>query len=211
MPALPPRRPAITPADAVTISRDREALLKIYEEAFPAIERDPFDEIFSPDGRTHVRVAHLEGRLVGFAELFELPNANLFLRYLAVAEQYRSGGVGRALLDSIADEFAGATARIVFEVEDPPTAPDPRLAVRRIRFYERWGAHELRCIDGYFYPNRQQFSLRERALLFERHLSADSCLSGEWLRDVLRSIYSSYYGEEAARLHLPTLLAQVIC
>ena len=188
----------------------RPALAAIYENSFPADEREAFATTFDGAASHTVLGAFAQGDLVGFADVFGIGNREVLLRYLAVSEQHRSHGIGATLLAEIAQRWRERADRLIFEVESPPDAPDAGLAARRIGFYERWGAHQVRCIDGYFYPSTLDISQALPVLLFEWH-PAGECLSACRLRDTLRRLYHYCYGAEAAGYHLDNLLSRVIC
>lgn len=67
------------------------------------------------------------------------PGAAL-LNYFAVQPERRGQGVGSRCLELMREALAGKGCRIIFEVEDPDTAPDREAALRRIDFYLRGGA-----------------------------------------------------------------------
>ena len=62
------------------------------------------------------------------------------LNYFAVQPERRGRGAGSLCLELMREAISGRDCRIIFEVEDPDTAPDPEAARRRIDFYLRGGA-----------------------------------------------------------------------
>lgn len=62
------------------------------------------------------------------------------LNYFAVEPQRRGQGTGSLCLRLMREALAGEDCRIIFEVEDPDSAPDRETALRRIDFYLRSGA-----------------------------------------------------------------------
>lgn len=62
------------------------------------------------------------------------------LNYFAVDPGRRGQGVGSKCLKLMRGELAGRNCRIIFEVEDPDSAPDREAAKRRIDFYLKGGA-----------------------------------------------------------------------
>ncbi len=189
------------------LERSRSGLRHIYESSFPAYERDAFEDIFGSLDGHRVWGAWVDSMLRGFVDVLPLSGETALLRYLAVDESSRSQGVGSALLSSVTRALDDSLERIVFEAE----IPDSRAAVKRIQFYERWGAHEVRCIDGYFLPSTLDPAERIPFLFFERHLLATACLAGDALKVVLRQIYDDYYGAKLKELHLADLLSRVRC
>lgn len=193
------------------LSHTQADLRRIFENSFPPHERDPFELIFDAATLGSVVVASITDRVVGFADVVDLGHDILFLRYLAVDSEYRLQGIGRCLLEYLVRMYSSSHERILFEVDHPKVASDAGIAVRRVRFYERWGAHEVRCIFDYFYPNPLNIRERIPIHLFERHLSEGPCLTGSALRAAIVLLYDRYYGSEAASLHIDELVSRVRC
>lgn len=85
--------------------------------------------------------AYHGGRFVGYALLY-CPNGKrlALLDYLAVEPEYRSKGIGSALLRQLRTHYAGNTDALLIECERPKAAPDEMEARKRIRFYTQAGA-----------------------------------------------------------------------
>src|SRR5579862_1858448 len=117
-------------------------LTEIYESSFPPWEREPATAVFDGASGHTLLCAYIGDQIVGFGDVFSLGERDGLLRYLAVSEEHRSLGIGRRILDHIAERFAGLEY-LLLEAESPANAPDASLAARRIGFYERWGAREI--------------------------------------------------------------------
>ena len=106
--------PAIVPSrrsDRRTCARRVRA---IYDEAFPARQRVPFEELVDAarSGEEIALVGLAGGRPMGFAFLSRLESAgHLFLEYFAIASDMRGGGRGGALWRRCATELARCEAR----------------------------------------------------------------------------------------------------
>lgn len=204
-----PKGLTILQLDGHDLEAVRQDLRHIYEASFSSLERDPFDKIFASGIQPCVYGAWLDSTFVGFADLASLERTTVMLRYLAVAEPFRSRGIGRALLQVITGQLSGSVDRVVFEVPRTSATSDATAAVRRIEFYRRWEAHEMKGLAGYFYPSPLEVLERVPALLFERHVGSTECPSSEDLRRILRLIYRRCYGPTAVQLHLEELLTLV--
>jgi GNAT superfamily N-acetyltransferase len=129
----------------------------IYEANFPPVMQKPFDVIRggSRDGAVIVLVARDADRLVGMATLALLPRtATIYLGFLATDERLHNQGIGGALFRFMVDYVTAHTAAdsLIWEVEGPE--PDPaHLHNRRIRFYERQGAHVAALVPTYRMPD----------------------------------------------------------
>ena len=132
------------------------AFWRIYALSFPSGEREPAAAILATvkNGAGFAVRARAAGVTVGLAcaHILHDPHA-LFLVYLAVTPEMRSGGVGTALFsrawDTAALSRAGTAAPCegaVWEVEIPELAPNPTEGAqrrRRLAFFGRLGAHLL--------------------------------------------------------------------
>ncbi|WP_394523151.1 GNAT family N-acetyltransferase [Lacrimispora sp. JR3] len=112
-----------------------EEIYRVYEEAFPEVERRTREgqkKVFqNPDYR--IRIAEEEGEVAAFLGYWNLPGC-VFLEHLATAEKSRGKGYGKLLVEEV---LAEAEKPVFLEIE-PVTEDDPMTA-RRARFYERLG------------------------------------------------------------------------
>jgi GNAT superfamily N-acetyltransferase len=148
----------LTPAQA-------RALQAIYEEAFEADEKVPFEYMLPwadshyPHYRTALEALFNGDDLIGFAMYNYLSNHNLgYLAYIAVRSDLRGRGHGDwlcrelfARLEQFAREACGQPPRFTFwEVRDPSDAENETERLRRqqrIDFYQRLGGQTLPMID----------------------------------------------------------------
>lgn len=133
----------------------------IYEEAFEPEEKVPFEGLWfaarrgGEDPETHF-LGLLEGeQLVGTAWFCTFPAERLgYLGYIAIAAADRGKGYGEILLrtvlqqmrDRLMDTSGQPPLAVFWEVRDPADAPDEAERIhrlRRIRFYEKFGAQCL--------------------------------------------------------------------
>jgi hypothetical protein len=170
---------------------------EIYEEAFPARLRVPFDELMAVAGDPNrLQVAAVRGEAVaGFYIASLLPSGWSFLEYIAVASEMRSHGVGRTVFMEFVDQV-GMETPVILEVEPPEDAPDyaeRTIRDRRVTFYLRLG---LRVLDvaEYEVPNVDG-SGTERFLLMVRTIDPDRPDTVE-LRRLVTELYVHGYGVE---------------
>ena len=132
----------------------------IYDENFPPVMQKPFDVISggSRDGSVIVLVARdadQPDRLVGIATLAALSRtATIYLGFLATDQRLHNQGIGGTLFRFMVDYVTAQTSAdsLIWEVEGPE--PDPaHLHNRRIRFYERQGAHVAALVPTYRMPD----------------------------------------------------------
>lgn len=148
-------------ADLRTLDTERRGRVReIYEEAFPASEREPFEQVvqLAEQGHRIAVVATERDVPVAFAVASRLVSVGLtFVEYMAVESGRRGGGYGTAMLRHFLRVLTdrGESPRLILEVEDPE---EPRITsaerlerLRRVRFYERSGA-ELMAVSDYRVP-----------------------------------------------------------
>jgi len=122
---------------------------KLYHDSFPPEERRPWEQltqlVSSQIPFFKLYAAHdATGHFVGFISKWKLPEA-YYIEHFAVVPQYRSNGVGGAIIDYILKDEDLPT---VLEVELPEANAD---ASKRITFYRRHGFEPM--VDfTYFQP-----------------------------------------------------------
>src|SRR5882724_4805549 len=134
-----------------------EQIQAIYDVSFPREERKPFWMVADAmqKGRYDVFVMTQEtaSKIVAFGLLVPLRVSHaMYIEYYAVAPHLRGRGIGSQLYVSVV-AFFNKTDRsaIVWEVDPPEQAGDDNE--RRIRFYERLGAHLIKQSKQYGMPN----------------------------------------------------------
>lgn len=189
---------------------DREAANTVYEAAFPPHERRDLQEVV--DAGSRVWIGRNDGTAIALALMGRLPRSRLgFLQYVAVARAHRSTGAGSAMLTSLSsalelEELPG----LLFEIEIPEGGGSSERR-RRLQFYERWGAEQIRCLRGYYMADFSTVGMRLPMLLLWRPLRILAQPRGDALRAALTDIFETEYANHADARFLEDLLAQVIC
>ena len=142
-----------TEARSLTVA-DRSDFLRIYEEAFPAAERMPFDEErWRAEGRQFT-IARFGGTLVGFGVALPMPSGEILVEYLAVEREFRGAGIGSRILGAM--RSLGAE-ELVLEVEDPYegglSKREWAVRNRRLAFYRDNGFRPCRPFLSYQPPS----------------------------------------------------------
>lgn len=120
------------------VQPDLARVKKLYESAFPANERRPFEVLLpSPDGACELTAFYHEGAFVGFVSL--LTHADItHILYFAIEEPLRNQGLGSAALETLKALKPGQ--RLIADLEALlPDAPNHAQRVRRRAFYQRAG------------------------------------------------------------------------
>lgn len=118
---------------------DYPAFLSLYEEAFPADERRPYDSprdlgsfLDLKRGRFRCLVAQTpEGEFLGFLTYWKFGDF-IYIEHFATVARARGHGIGAKMID---DFLCMHETPVLIEVEKP----DNDMARRRIAFYERHG------------------------------------------------------------------------
>ncbi|HEU0316966.1 MAG TPA: GNAT family N-acetyltransferase [Solirubrobacteraceae bacterium] len=200
---MPDAGRALATAELGDLSRAaRDRVLEIYEEAFPARERDPFEAVLAASrAGGEIALVALEGdRPIGLAFLRRLEAVGcLLLEYFAVAADRRGAGVGRAFwqtaVSALGERDAGSA--IVLEVEDP-NEPDIDAAqaeqrARRVRFWEQLGARMLR-LECFVVPNLGESGVGAMRLMWIGQASGAGEPSGRSLLELIVAVYEEGYG-----------------
>lgn len=193
----------------------RAAVQAIFEEAFPAWERVPFEELIEGDSDpARVQLAMVDdGAVLGLAvasRLKALPWS--FLEYFAITRQRRSQGLGGELWDGLIRHLGASAFPMVLEVEPPELAPagsaERVTRERRIEFYRRRGAVRL-DVPTYRVPHLSGGGGTGELALLAVPMADDSLPSGDELRDLVQTLYVEGYGLPADHPLLKQSLASV--
>lgn len=117
---------------------DLARVRRLYERAFPANERRPFEALLSGfQGQSELLAFYHEGGFAGFVSLLSCADITHIL-YFAVEEPLRNQGLGSAALDAVKRLKPGR--RLIADLEAPlPDAPNRAQRLRRRTFYRRAG------------------------------------------------------------------------
>lgn len=129
-------------------SHDYEQVRKLYRRSFPLAERAPFAQLMHwADGRRAQMYAlydesdRYDRKWIGLAYFVRYRDM-LYLFYLAIDENSQGKGYGSALLAAVRRHFAGR--RVILNIEEvTDIAPNYEERIKRKRFYEKNGFHEM--------------------------------------------------------------------
>jgi GNAT superfamily N-acetyltransferase len=175
---------------------------RIYEDSFPAVEREPADVILNSilrDVGMALRARHA-GVTFGLATTHILKNPpSVFLVYLAVDQSQRGLGTGGELLRN-AWEFGAARLSqqglspvgLVWEVDSPDiNAEDAEARRRRVAFFQRHGGQLL--ARPYLQPPVNGPTAIPMSLMF-RPAEGSGLPTQQLVEDLTRAMYFEKYG-----------------
>lgn len=177
-----------------------EAVKAIYEEAFAAWQRVPFETLLQADtDPSRLQLAMVDGgEVLAFTVLSRLKSVPWwFLEYVAVTKARRGHGLGGVFWEAVVERLnGGRDLRVVLEVEPPeeaqPGSDERTIRERRIEFYRRRGARPL-DVPVYRVPHLSDNGTGDLMLLAVPS-SEGGLPSGEELQALVRALYVEGYG-----------------
>lgn len=169
------------------------AAMDIYQEAFPDYERHAQqvieDRILS--GKELLFVGCDENNKVGvMALVWDLKGTDfIVLDYLAVADSTRGQGVGGQFMEFINNWAKEHGKVLLFEIEHPDYGTNTEQRLKRLAFYNRYGARQIKDLI-YYLPNLAGGTPKEMILM----TIPDAELSAQILKHVVGEIYLHLYG-----------------
>jgi len=198
------REPYMGTAESLTAGdlRSDQEWWQIYEDSFPAAEREAPDVIVKSvvQGVGMAFRIRREGVTIGLATTHLLKDpAAVFLVYLAVDSTQRNQGTGGELLQGAWEAGAERLSQqglepvgLIWEVDRPePTAGDAGARLRRIAFFERHGGKVLD--RPYMQPPLDGTTLVPMRLML-RPAGDDGIPERETIEGLVRAMYFEKYG-----------------
>jgi len=179
---------------------ERQALRAIFEGSFPPEEREDFDAVMAgvDGGNPWLFTAHLGEELAGFACGLPLTGPGIqLLGYLAMAPEYRSQGLGAALLRLLAENLRAreGAKELLLEVESDEAGPPEERALRRRRigWYRRNGVRRLEGVPPLRMPSMADDGVVETKLMWLPLREGAAEPVGERLRACLVALFTEGY------------------
>ena len=173
-------------------------VVSIYEDSFPANERQPleiFEERVSA-GKTELIVAEQNDQVMGFVVIWDFNSmANGFIDYLAVSSKFRSKGIGRQLLKFVCQKARSSGKDLIIETEYPGEGENMAERERRLQFYLNNGAFILGQVP-YILPSLNNTS-NTKMLLLVIPAENRQAYPGTEIKKLIKLIYSEVYQKPA--------------
>jgi GNAT superfamily N-acetyltransferase len=177
---------------------DFDFAINIYTGAFPANERHPANVVKErvKQGLSQLYVGRSGGDIVFMALLWPLKNTDfILLDYMATTALHRGKNIGSRFLQHMRKLLEENRKYFVLEVENPEYGHNKEERNKRIAFYKRNGAKELKDVR-YILPPLQGSTPTEMTLMIYpgyKHGKID----GKIVKNLIRQIYQELYNLDA--------------
>jgi len=172
--------------------------MELYLAAFPASERHPVEVIAERVNRglSRLYVGAAAGEVVFLALLWPLKNTDfILLDYIATKDTYRGKGIASAFLEEMRAKLEGTKKYLVLEVESPGAEGGRAEREKRISFYRRHGARQLKGVRYALPPLHGDTPTEMIFMLFPGH--PDGRMDGTTVKKLIVQIYQELYGRGA--------------
>jgi len=175
--------------------KDFKEAIKIYEDSFPANERQPVDIIKKRIKKNlyQMFIGCLDGEVVFMALLYELKNTDfVLLDYMATKENFRGKGIGQKFVENMKKELK--LAHLILEIENPKYGNNREQRQKRVKFYRQLGAKELKDIN-YILPPLSGDIPTEMILMILLD-SDEGKMEGNLVKKLITQIYKELYNRD---------------
>jgi len=175
--------------------KDFEEAMRIYETSFPSNERQSKNTIEKriQENLYRMFIGHLKDRIVFMALLYPLKNTDfVLLDYMVTHESFRGKGIGAKFIKKILKKIK--PNHLIFEVENPKYGNNKEQRERRVKFYKRVGAKEMKNV-GYILPPLSGNTPTEMILMILPSYD-DGRMDGQLVRKLVAQIYKELYNRD---------------
>lgn len=175
-------------------SADFQAAIEIYEEAFPECERVATvavaERLKTQSDRLFVRK---EADRIVFMAILGKPILEEFvlLGYMATHPDFRNRGFGKTFVMDTLERVRHHGQYLLLEVENPDLGVDGEIRQRRVNFYRRLGAKQLKSVR-YILPPLSGAESTEMILMLAPPYPGN-CLEGDRVKQIITHLYVNFY------------------
>jgi|ERR1043165_1372523 GNAT superfamily N-acetyltransferase len=169
--------------------------MDIYSRAFPQSERHPVEVIKERvcQGLNELFVATIENEVVFMALLWPLKDTEfILLDYMATKDTHQNQGIASAFMNEMRQVLKAKSKYFIMEVENSEYGSNKEERARRISFYKRIGAKEMRDVR-YVLPGLDGGTPTEMCLMVYPDYELE-VLPGSIVKDLVVRIYRELYG-----------------
>lgn len=182
-------------------SADFKSAMDIYSDSFPENERHPIDVITNRValGLNQIYVGRREGETVFMALLWPLKNSQfILLDYMATDAAHRGKNIGSHFLKFMQEKLQSTNHYFILEVENPASGDNQEDRQKRVSFYKRNGAKELKGVR-YVLPPLQGDDPTDMILMIFPFYE-DGKIEAQLVKNLITQIYRELYGRDADSL-----------
>lgn len=192
---------------------DFEEAMKIYEESFPLYERHPVETIKRrvKTNMYQMYIGQINDRIVFMALIYPLKSLNfILLDYMATQKDFRNKGIGTNFINYLGARLKErySNRHLIFEVENPKYGNNKKLREKRVNFYRRIGAKEMKNVR-YILPPLSGSNLPTEMILMIFPEYERGIIDGEIVKKIIIQIYHEVYVRERDDPLLNTFIDQI--
>lgn len=173
---------------------DFTAVIDIYQEAFPASERIPIPLVKTRINNADYQlfVGYQKSQVVFMAILCNIADTKfVLLAYIATQERFRNQKIGSKFFNYILPRLKQEEKYLLLEVENPQYGENPQLRNRRLNFYRRMGAQQLKDVRFAIPPLEGSLPV-EMLLMIAPHFP-EQVLSGKIVKKIITWLFVEGY------------------
>lgn len=179
--------------------RDFKEAIRIYTESFPPNERHSTDTIEKrvKEKLYQMFIGRLNDKVVFMALLYPLKNTNFILfDYMATDKKFRNKGIGIEYMKNVLRIFKKNTFNkyLILELENPKYGDNKEQRKRRVKFYKRFGAKELKNVR-YVLPPLSGGNPTEMILMVLPGYN-EGKIGGDLVKKLIIKIYKELYNRD---------------
>jgi predicted N-acetyltransferase YhbS len=187
-----------------------DGVFKIYQNSFPSNERQTLEtlKIRLKEKKEVLFAAKINNEVVGMGFLFDLLGSDfLLLDYLAVKENHRGKQIGERLFEFLKTYSKTQKKHLLMEVDDPDFGDYKHSKLKRIEFYQKYGALWLKDVK-YVLPALDGTNPTEQILMLVPE-NSKSEFSGEEIKDLINLLYAELYGISEKDTNLDHIITSI--
>lgn len=179
-------------------SKDFDLAMNIYADAFPLNERQPISTVRERvgQGMNQLYAGRIDEEIVFMALLWPLKNTDfILLDYMATSSAHRGKNIGSHFLQSMRPVLEANKKHFILEVENPEFGDNKEDRLRRIDFYKKNGAKELRGVRYILPALDGSVPTEMRLMIFPEY--NDGTIDASLVEQLITRIYKELYNRDA--------------
>ena len=175
-------------------SREFKEAIKIYIDSFPPNERQPIDVVERrvKNNLYQMFVGMVDDVVVFMAFLYPLRGTPFILfDYMATREDYRNKGIGTKFVNMLIDRMRKDNKYLILEVEDPCYGDNKEQRKRRVNFYKRLGAKQMKDVKYVLPPLSGETPTQMILMILPKY--NEGKISGQLVKEIITRIYEEVY------------------